>query len=432
MGLFTKAVTTLARGLSLTSPQFFAFLSGGPTAAGKRVTVEAALQLDTVWACVRLISQTIATLPLPLYRRNKDGHSDVASDHPLYSVIHDRPNADMTAVEFWLAMVACLLLWGNAYAKISRGYQGRVIALTPWYPDRTQVTWQADGTLLYTHRDPAGFEETVREEDVLHVRGFSLDGRIGLSPVAAARQSLGSAIAAEEAAGAMYANGMRPSGLFESPAYLTEPQRKQAQGIIDRFSGSQATGKTPLLEGGWKFTPLTINPEDAQLLETRSFNVEQICRWFDVPPIMIGHMEKSTAWGTGMEQMMLWFLTFSLRPRLKAIEQAISKKCLTPAEQSTMYAEFNAEGLLRTDSKGRAELYKVLATNGLRTLNELRALDNLPPLPGGDVLIVPANMLPIDLLGKVTVAPKEKLVTDEPVDPEAEPNEPAKVVLFKR
>lgn len=410
MNIFTKAALVIASGLGLTDPRLYQFYSGGETYAGESVGVAGAMQLDTVWACVRLISQTIATLPLFLYTKDSKGRGIVDPSQPLYRILHDQPNADMTSTEFWEAMVAAVLLWGNGYALIQR-LGNRIVSLVPMLPERLTEQRNPDGSLKYTYR---WYNESIdyTEDEIFHIKGFSLDGVVGISPIAQARQTLATAVAAEKTAASVFRNGMRPSAVVEAPKFLSPAQRIDARAVIDGFSGAISTGKVPLLEGGWQYKQISFPPDDAQLLETRSFHVEQLCRWFDVPPIMIGHMEKSTAWGTGMEQMMLWFLTFSLRPHLKRIEQAIAKDLLTPVERTQMYAEFNVEGLLRTDSKGRAELYQSLAMNGLRTRNELRALDNEPPLPGGDELTVQVNLIPIQLLGTVA-----RLPTEKPVDP---------------
>lgn len=398
MGLFRKAALTVARGLGLTDQRLTTWFGGEPSHSGESVTVDTALTLDAVWACARLVSQTIATLPLPLYERDDQGRSRVAPQHPLYRVLHDRPNAEMTAVEFWQAMFACKLLWGNGYAEIVRGAGNRVIALLPMRPDRVQVTRETDGSLTYRYTYQ-GQTQTLSEDQVLHLKGFSLDGQMGMSAVAAGRHSLGTAMGAERVAGRIFKNGMRPSGTFVAPAYLTKEQRQDARTFLEQYRGAQNAGKVPLLEGGWTFVPLSLPPEDAQLLETRGFNIEVICRWFGVLPVMIGHMDKATAWGTGLEQMNLWFLTYTLRSHLKAAEQAIWTKCLTPAEQQRFFAEFNVEGLMRADSKGRAELYSAEVTHGLSTPNEIRARENKPPLPGGDQLFMQGAMLPIDKLG---------------------------------
>ncbi len=416
----------IARSLGLTDPRLSGFLSSGPTYAGEQVSVASAMQLDVVWACVRLISQTIATLPLFLYERDAKGFGAINTSHQLYRILHGRPNADMTAVNFWEAMVASILLWGNAYAAIER-LGNRIVAIRPLRPDRVTVQFdRLNGVLVY-HYSYMGEISTFSEDDIFHVMGFSLDGLVGISPIEQARQCIASATAAEKSAGAFFKNGMRPSAVMKAPTYLTDPQREQAKTIIEKFSGSMATGGVPLLEGGWLIEQMSLKPEDAQLIQTRSFQVEQLCRWFDVPPPMIGHMDKSTAWGTGLEQMMQWFLTFSLRPHLKRIEQAIHKSLLTPKEQLSFYAEFNVEGLMRADSAGRAALYTALVDHGLRTPNELRALDNEPPLPNGDDLMVNSAMLPIGLLGEavrgkqappkpnINTAPEPKENIDAPV-----------------
>ena len=414
MGFFksvaTKAVVTVARGLGLTSPDLIMALGGQSSAAGKVVTVDTALQLDTVYACVRLLSQTIATLPLLTYRQDDAGHNTVAQKHPLYRILHDQPNADMTATEFWEAIVSNVLLWGNAYAEISRGVTGQVVALTPMRSDRVSIRWQPDGSPLYVYSWMGQVTE-LQEGDVLHIKGFSLDGRMGMSSIAYGRQTFGTAIAMEEAAAKVFANGMRPSGYMSSPTILTAQQREKTKELLQRFQGSENTGKVPLLEGGWKFEALSIPPEDGQLLQSRSFSVEQICRWFDVPPIMIGHMEKSTAWGTGMEQMMLWFLTFSLRPHLERIEQAVKRDLIDPTEPDVV-AEFKIDGLLRADSAARAALYSSLTQNGVISSNDARRLENMPASeePGSDDLRVQSNMIRLQDLGKIATMPKDKPV----------------------
>lgn len=411
MGLFRKAVSVLASNMGLTDPRLAVMVGGGSeTHAGERVTTETALQLDAVWACVRLISQTLATLPIFVYQRDGDSNR-VAAEHPLYRVIHDKPNAEMTAVEFWTAMYACRLLWGNAYAQIVRGYRDRVVALLPMRPDWTQVVPQQDGSLLYRYTWN-GQSLELPEEDVLHLKGFTLDGQIGLSAIAAGRHSLGGAMAAEKAAGSVFRNGMRPSGVMMSPTYLTKEQRVEAEAMMGKWRGAIATGVVPLLEGGWDFKSLSIPPDDAQLLETRGYNIETICRWFAVPPAMIGHTEKSTAWGTGLEQMNLWFLTYSLRPHLKETEQAIWNKCLSPVEQGQFYAEYNVEALLRADSAGRAAFYREMITTAVFTPNEVRRLENLPPMEGGDHLMIQGAMMPLDVLVEQAIQAAVQMMTD--------------------
>lgn len=397
MGLFTKAVATLARGLGLTDPRLYAHFGAGPTDSGETVTVDGSLQLGTVWACVRLIAQTIATLPLHVYRTDAGGHGVIDREHPLYRILHDRPNADMTAVEFWEAAVAHILLWGNAYlAKFRSG--PRIVAIYPLRPDRVRVQREADGRLSY-HYSWQGQTQVFVDNDVLHIKGFSLDGYVGISPISMARNNLGAARAAERASAALFRNGMRPSGVLTSPDYLTEEQRESAKKVLETFKGAQATGSVPLLEGGWKFDGLAIPPNDAQMLETRSFHVEELCRWFEVPPIMIGHMEKTTSWGSGVEQIMLHFYTSCLRAHLSRLESAMNSGLVTPADQAAgVYVRFNVEGLLRADSAARASFLSTMVQNGLMTRNEARAKENLPRIEGGDELTVQSNLTPIENL----------------------------------
>jgi HK97 family phage portal protein len=408
MGLFKKSVGTLATGMGLTNPILLDWATGGQTHSGERVSVETVLQLDAVFACIRLVAQTISTLPVMLYERGSGaGQAIVATEHPLYRVIHDRPNADMTAVDFWTAMVANKLARGNAYAAITkRRTDNSVISLDPLPSDRVRIDRQRDGSRTYTYVFE-GLTTVYQEEDILHLKGFSLDGYSGISAIAAGRQSLGTALSAERVAGTMFKNGMKPSGYLKIPQFLSAPQRQQTREYLQGFTGGENAGKIPMFEGGWEFAPLSIAPDDAQFLETRSFNVETICRWFGVPPSLIGHTEKSTTWGTGLEQINLGFLTYTLRAHLKEIEQALSMKCLTPGDQTRFYAEFNVEGLLRADSKGRAEYYRTMGQSGFMTPNEIRALENLPPKPGGDNLLVQGAMMPLDVLVQQAKVAKE-------------------------
>jgi HK97 family phage portal protein len=407
--LMLKAVSVMARALGLTDPRLYQFFGGGPTVAGETVSIQTAMQIDTVFACVKLISQTIATLPLDVRMAVGDGEEGLgvlAKDHRLYSVLHDQPNADMTAVTFLTAMFACLLLWGNAYAAIDRRPDGSVIALTPLMPMYLTVTRQSDGSLLY-HYARGIIREDFTEDQIFHLKGFTLDGIVGLSPIYQGRESMAIAIAAEKSAAAFFKNSMRPSMVISTPTYLTETQRNRyGNSFMEEFTGSINAGKVPILEGGWKIDQISMNPEDAQLLASRAFSVEQICRWFGVSPVMVGHMEKTTAWGTGLEQMNLWFLTYTLRPLLEAFEQEARRSLFTPVDRvAGYYAEFNVEGLLRTDSEKRANTFSALVNSGILASDEARAEYNKGPKPGGDQLTVASGRMPLDKLGQQPVTP---------------------------
>jgi len=412
-----KAVSTIGRGLGLTDPRLYSFYGGGETHAGELVSVETALRLETVWACVRLIASTISTLPMQTYQKLPDGRGQSVRDVPLYSLLHDQPNADMTASTFWTSIVACLLLWGNAYALIDRRADGTVIALQPLLPNRLSVTREPDGSLMY-HYAWLNVREDYTEDQIFHVKGFSLDGLVGISPISQARETLGIAMAAEKSAASFFRNAMRPSLVMKAPTFLTDTQRERYNDSwMEKFTGSINAGRVPLVEGGWSLDQITMTPDDAELLATRAYSVEQICRWYGVSPVMVGHMEKTTAWGTGLEQMNLWFLTYTLRPWLRSIEQEITRSVLTPAQRILYYCEFNVDGLLRTDSEKRAAMMASYVNAGINTPNEMRALNNDPPLDGGDQLTMAAGRLPLVGLGQQPPAPPT---------PPPQPNEPAR------
>lgn len=342
-----------------------------------------ALGLSATYACVNLLAGTQASLPLMVYRTDSAGVRTVAKDHPLYFVLHDSPNYDQTAVDFWEFMCAALELHGNAYAEIALRSDGSVYSLTPIGPQYVSV--KRNGALEYTITEN-GKQRTLKQERILHIRGFGGNPLGGVSTLSACAKAFSSAMAAETAAGNMFQNGAMPSGVLSTDKTLTPEQRKLAEELLgEKFAGALNAGRPMLLDNGVKWEQLTISPEDAQMLETRRFGVEEICRVFGVPPHMIGHTENSTSWGTGLEQQTLGFVKFTLRRRLKRIEQALEKQLLPLAERRQgVTIEFNLEGLLRGDSQGRSQFYQTMTQMGAMTINEVRALENLPPVDGGD------------------------------------------------
>lgn len=372
---------------------------GADSASGQKVNVTTAMRVAAVWACVRLIAETIASLPLGLYERQGDGGRKVVTSLELASVLRYSPNASMTAFTFWEVVVACLLLRGNAFAEIHRS-AGRVIALTLLLPQFMRL--EADGgRLRYFYREPGEDEREISAADMFHIPGFSLDGLVGLSPISYGANVFGSAMAADNAAGATFRNGMMPAVAFKVDRILKKDQREEFRQYVETISGAMNAGKSPVLEQGITPEKIGINPTDAQLLESRGWSVEEVCRFFRVPPYMVGYTEKSTSWGTGIEQQMIGFLTFTLAPWLKRIEQAIHRKLLTPGQRQTYYAEFAIEGLLRADSTARANFYNTMVQNGIYTRDDCRVRENLPRRGGNaDVLTVQTNLVPIDLLGQ--------------------------------
>jgi HK97 family phage portal protein len=393
-----KAIWRAAFGAAQSQDGIEVIPLGMMTESGKAVTATSALELASAWACIRLLSETVGTLPLTLTRKDSAGNRTPASDDPLYDLLHSSPNHDLTAVEFWEGVVMSLCLTGNSYARKERLGQ-RVVALTPLRSDRMTVRRNSAGAREYPYHAETGLK-VYQEDEIFHVRGFGGAGDVGLSPIAFARHSMGAAMAADEFAGAIFANGARPAGVLTVPQTLDKDQRKQVQdNIVAPYVGSKNAGGLMVLEADFKFQAISMNLEDAQFLQTRAFNVEEICRWFRVPPFMIGHTEKTTSWGTGLEQQMLGFLTFALRPYLVRIEQAINRSLIAPADRKRLAAEFNVEGLLRTDSPARAAFYAVMVQNGIMTRNEVRRLENLPPQAGGEMLTVQSQNVPIGATG---------------------------------
>lgn len=362
-----------------------------------------AVGLSATWACVNLLAGTIASLPLMVYRTNSAGVRSVARDHPLYYVLHDSPNYDQSAVDFWEFMCAAIELQGNAYAEIEKRGDGSVYSLTPIRPDCVRVRRLDNGDLEYTWSEE-GRARKVTQERILHIRGFGGNPLGGVSTLAACRQVFTGALDAERAANGMFANGARPSGVLSTEKTMTGPQRKEAEGLlVEKFVGALNAGRPMLLDNGLKWEQLTLSPEDAQMLESRRFSVEEICRVFGTPPHMIGHTEKSSSWGTGLEQQTLGFQKFTLRRRLKRIEQAAAKQLLTTADRiAGITIEFNLEGLLRGDSAARSNFYKSALGDGWMTINEVRALENLPPVPGGDTPRMQMQNVPITQAGQET------------------------------
>lgn len=366
--------------------------------------IDRALQLSTIWSCVRLISGTISTQPLFLYERTETDGRDtrrIAREHSLYYLLHDSPNADMTAVEFWECVVVGLLTWGNSY--VLKSYSGsRLVALDPLNPALMTVRRTLDGDVTYIYADPRGQKEYT-EREIWHIKGFGSDGLIGYSPIGMGWRSVLSASNVENASAKTFGGNMRPSGVVSVKEILNKEQRPQLQAaIVDGVFGNNEMGRLHLLEGGATYQQLTINPVDAQMAETLARSVEDLCRWYQVPPSMIGHGTAVSNWGTGREQINLGFKQYVLDPYLTRIEQSIAKHLLTPAERKKYYAEFNLESLLRADSSGRANYYDKMVKGGIYTPNFCRSLENLEPLPGGDQLFMQSAMLPLDKLGQVT------------------------------
>lgn len=368
--------------------------------AGELVTPLSAMGLSAVWACANLISGTISSLPLQVYRTRSDGTREKDTSHPLYTVLHDSPNFDQTALDFWDYINLSVELWGNGFARKIRGEGGRIVSLRPIKPDSITVRRLPNGPLEYRWTED-GRSFVATEEEILHIRGPGGDPLGGMSTLTFARNSFSAAQAAEKAAATMFRNGLRPSGVIRFKEWLTNEQRKVAnESIAEKYLGAANSGKPFIAEGGMEYQHLSISPEDAQMLETRQFSIEEVCRFFGVPPALIGHAGASTAWPTSVEQQIIMFVQFTLRRRLKRIEQAIQKQLLTPAERAQgVVVEWNIEGLLRGDSAARSAFYGSALRDGWMTINEVRAMENRPRVDGGDTPRMQMQNRPIQELG---------------------------------
>lgn len=388
----------IGRTFTLSDPEPWAAYSGAGD--GIVVTPKTAMQLDAVWACVRLISETISTLPLSMFEKTSAG-KQVASQHPLHFVIHDQPNPNSSASVFWEAFVASMLLRGVGRAeKLMAG--NRLIGLRFLDVDRTGTSRDSNGRKEYRYTDRDGKQRVIPTSRIWEVPGFTLDGECGVSVIAYGAKVLGAAMAAEDAARKTFRNGMLQTVYYKIAAWLKPHQRDEFKKNV---MGSIERGETPLLEGGTEAATLGIDPGDAQLLESRGFSVEAICRWFRVDPSLVGHGSKDSNWGTGLEQKMIWFLTFTLAPWLRRIEQAISKDLLTAGERLRYYPKFSVEGLLRADSTGRAAFYTAMAANGVLTRDEIRELEDRQPMGGNAAkLTVQSAMTTLDSIGQVSDA----------------------------
>lgn len=375
-------------------------LGVGPGYAGEDVTARSSLSLSAVWACSNLVSGTISSLPFEVHRSRADGFSSIDAEHPLHRLIYESPNFDQTALDFWDYLCLSIELWGNAYAQVSRSGE-KVTELYPIHPEAMSARRLPTGFIEYRWtRDGKPFVGTDR--NVLHIRGPGGDALGGMSTLQFGRQVFSSALAADRAAAGMFGNGLRPSAVVKFKEWLTPEQRLVTETILlDKYQGAMNAGRPFVAEGGVEYQQLSISPEDAQMLETRNFSVEEICRYFGVPPVMIGHAGGSTAWPTSVEQQALIFQKFTLRRRIKRIEQAVAKQLLTVEDRAAgVSARINMEALLRGDSASRASFYQTMTQIGGMTINEVRGRENLPPVPGGDTPRMQMQNVPITQAGQ--------------------------------
>ena len=369
------------------SPYSFFF---GISSSGKSVNEKTALQTTAVYACVRILAETIASLPLHTYRYSTGG-KEKAMNHPLYYLLHSEPNPEMTSFVFRETLMGHLLLWGNAYAQIIRDGRGRVLGLYPLLPSKMLVSRTDQGILFYQY-EKDGRIYFLPDTDVLHIPGLGFDGLAGYSPVAMAKNAIGMAIATEEYGAKFFANGASPGGVLEHPGVVKDPGKiRESWNAV--YQGSGNAHRVAVLEEGMKFQPIGIPPEQAQFLETRKYQLNEIARIFRIPPHMIGDLEKSSF--SNIEQQSLEFVMYTLDPWVIRWEQAISRALFSGGEKRQYFVKFNVDGLLRGDYQSRMNGYAVGRQNGWLSANDIRELENLnriPPELGGDLYLINGNM----------------------------------------
>jgi HK97 family phage portal protein len=378
--------------------------SAGGTVGDSTLTDERSLQISTVWACVRLISTVSAVLPLDIYETKDGNRSKVGLANPLARLLCYAPNMFMTAQEFREAMTMQLCLYGNAYALIERNSVGDPISLLPLMTVNMDVRLE-NKRVVYRYRRDTEYAD-FKPADIFHLKGFGFNGLVGLSPIAFASRSAVVAVAMEDQQRDFYANGAKaPQLLMTGDKVLNKEQRAQVEENFKEISGGPVRKRLWVLEANFTAQPIGVSPQDAETMAARKFQVSELARFFGVPPHLVGDVEKSTSWGSGIEQQNLAFLQYVLAPYLVRWEQSIWRWLVKPADIERYHAEHNIEGLLRGDSTARAAFLKVMIECGLLTINEGRRLDNRPPLPGGDVATRQSQNIPINQLGQPNPAP---------------------------
>ena len=388
----------------------------GRSSAGQAVNERSAMQMSAVYACVRILAESIASLPLHFYQYNDAGGKEKAINHPLYWLLHDEPNPEMSSFSFRETLMTHLLLWGNAYAQIIRNGRGEVIALYPLMPDRMTVDRDARGRIYYEYARSESDANTLGKkssvilspEDVFHIPGLGFDGLVGYSPIAMAKQAIGMGLACDEYGASFYQNGAQPGGVLEHPNVLKDPKRvRESWNAI--YQGSKNAHRIAVLEEGMTYKPITISPEQAQFLETRKFQIDEIARIFRVPPHMIGDLEKSSF--SNIEQQSLEFVKYTLAPWISRWEQAIQRSLLLMSERTRYFARFNVEGLLRGDYQSRMNGYAVARQNGWMSANDIRELESLDMIPdeqGGNLYLINGNMTKLEDAGLFAGQPKKE------------------------
>jgi len=395
MSIFTPIGNWILGGLRRAIGVQYSTPMGYTEEAAAPVTFDTAMQLSAVWACVKLLAETVSSLPLAIYRKTEDGR-EVAENHPLTLLFSGKVNRWQNKIEFFETVLLNLVTHGNAYCVIGRA-GGRINSLLPIMSSQVEPMLLSDGTLVYNYTNDAGVS-VIAAENIWHLKLMG-SGTVGMSPLAYQRNTLGIAQAAESATTKIYRNGAKPSGVLSIDRVLNAAQREQVRQSFATLT-TTTDDRLIVLEGGMKFDAISLSPQDIELLSSRQFQISEICRWYGVPSVMVNDNNGSTTWGSGIEQIMQGFYKLTLRPLLEKIEASIRTNLMTPVDAGRHEVEFDFDALLRSDAKSRFESYRIGIAGGILTPNEARAEENRPALPGGDKLLIQGAMVPIEMAGQ--------------------------------
>ncbi len=385
-------ITIRAMAMTPSSQGWSTFISGlFKNTSKEKVNNATALSVSTLYACIRNVSEDIAKIPLKVYKKDGDSRFE-QSGHPMARLVGFQPNPDMDAMSFRETMNAHAMGWGNGYAEIQRDGFGNPVALWPLRPDRVKV-YREKGTqkVFYRVSTKEGKQVDIWAVDIFHLHGMGFDGLVGYNIVALAAQAIGSAIAMDKFAGAFFGNGMHVSGNLTHPTNLSDEAQKRLKAQMEAdFTTADESHKLLVLEEGMKFEQNSIDPKASQMIETRRFSVTDFCRWMRVPPHKVADLSRSSF--SNIEEQNIDYVQDGLLGWIKRWEMALWSKLLTPAEQNAgLFFEHSVDGLLRGNIKGRTAAYKIFWDRGIMSINEIRALENLNPIPGGDAHFVPIN-----------------------------------------
>lgn len=400
-GLWARFWSFLAGGrlTSNDSGNQMAGVSSGGAVGNSSINDIRITQISTVYACIRLITTMVGGMPLDCFKTNADGTRTKDNTTNIADIFR-KPNPFMNGLEFIEAMTMNLAAYGNAYALVQRNSAGDVIMMMPLQAARMVVSLSPDGKKVQYIYTRDGEKATFQQKEIFHIKGFGFNGLVGLSPLAFATKAAGVAVAMEDNQRDFYANGAKsPQILMTDGKVLSREQRNQLEQNFKDIAGGPVERRLWVLEAGFTTQAIGVSPNDAETLASRKFQVSELARFFGVPPFMVGETEKSTSWGTGLEQQNLAFIQSTIKPYIDRWEAAIVDQLIKPADKGKIHMEFNLNALMRGDSASRSAYYVAMKGAGIMTINECRRLENLPAITGGDVAMQQAQNVPITQIG---------------------------------